>query len=176
MKRKNSSQNSAQQSNPKRIPKYILWSLLWILVFVFITLLPFVHNPLLAFTTWLTNTLLNLLGLETMVSGYRIALLTGSEMKFSIILDCTGIYPFVILTALMISFPTAFKKRVIGVVGALLTTFVFNTARLILLIYIGHSSRENFQYAHVFIFQITFILLIVIYYLWWLSWIQKKTT
>ena len=176
MKRKNSSQNSAQQSNPKRIPKYILWSLLWILVFVFITLLPFVYNPLLAFTTWLTNTLLNLFGLETMVSGYRIALLSGSEMKFSIILDCTGIYPFVILTALMISFPTSVKKRVIGVVGALLTTFVFNTARLILLIYIGHFSRENFQYAHVFIFQITFILLIVIYYLWWLSWIQKKTT
>jgi exosortase/archaeosortase family protein len=111
-----------------------------------------------------------------MVSGYQIALLTGSEMKFSIILDCTGVYPFVILTALMIAFPTTAKKRIIGVLGAFLTTFVFNTARLILLIYIGHSSRENFQYAHVFIFQITFILLIVIYYLWWLSWIQKKTT
>jgi exosortase/archaeosortase family protein len=175
MKRKTSKTKSNSSGSPNRIPRYLFWSLMWILVLVLISLLPFIQDPLLAFTTKFTNGCLQMIGLDTVVVGNQIALQSGSEMKFAIIPDCTGIYPFFILTALIISYPTKGKLRFLGVIGAFVTTFVFNYARLILLIYIGHASREYFQYAHVFVFQITFILLIVLYFLWWLSWIHKKT-
>jgi exosortase/archaeosortase family protein len=175
MKRKTSDAKNISTGSRNRIARYLFWSLIWILVLVLISLLPFIQDPLLAFTTKFTNGCLQMIGLETVVTGNQIALQSGSEMKFAMIPDCTGIYPFFILTALIVSYPTIGKLRFIGVMGAFVTTFVFNYARLILLIYIGHSSREYFQYAHVFVFQITFILLIVLYFLWWLSWIQKKT-
>ncbi|MDD4029350.1 MAG: archaeosortase/exosortase family protein [Caldisericia bacterium] len=175
MKRKNHTLNNPSSFPLKPIPKYLLVSFLWILLFVLISLLPWVQELLIVITTKLTNVCLQIIGLETTVTGNQIALLSGSEMKFSIIPDCTGIYPFLILAALIISYPATGKLRLWGVMGAFATTFLFNYARLTLLIFIGYSSREYFQYAHVFIFQITFILLIVLYFLWWLSWIYKKT-
>jgi exosortase/archaeosortase family protein len=154
--------------------RYILWVVFWILVLVFISLLPFIQEPLLFITTKITNWLLNVFHIPTLVQNTSIALTSGTEMKFSIIPDCTGIYPFIILFSLIVSFPTESNKRFIGIVGAFFFTFIVNYARLVVLIAIGHHNRVYFQYAHVFIFQLTFILLIVVYFVWWLQWIQKK--
>jgi exosortase/archaeosortase family protein len=155
--------------------KYILWVFVVILVLIFITLIPSVQNALLSITTNITNFLLETLGYKTMILGNKIALTTGTEMKFSIVPDCTGVYPFIILIGLIGSFPAEISKRIKGIFGAFVTTFSINYFRLVLLIVIGHKSREMFQYAHIFIFQISFILLIIIYFLWWVKWIMKKS-
>ncbi|MCK5848943.1 MAG: archaeosortase/exosortase family protein [Caldisericia bacterium] len=137
--------------------------------------MPPIQNALLGITTSIVNFLLEAFGYETMVLGNKIALTTGTEMKFTIIPDCTGVYPFIILIGLIGAFPIELSKRLVGVLGAFVTTFSINYIRLILLVAIGHKSREMFQYAHIFIFQISFILLIVIYFLWWVKWIMKNS-
>ena len=155
--------------------QFVLWVFFWILLFVFISLIPFVQEAFLQITTSFTNWLLNISGYETLLQGNKIALTTGTEMKFSIVPDCTGIYPFIILFSLILAFPTSVKNKLIGASGAFLTTFSVNYIRLVLLIAIGHANRELFQYAHVFIFQVSFILLIIIYFLWWIKWVLKKS-
>lgn len=130
-------------------------------------------------TTIILNYLLNILTIKTRMNGDFIMLLDGSQIKFQIAPDCTGIYPFVILTSLMIGFPfVPIIKKILGILLAALYTILFNFLRLILLFVIARHSVKWFEIAHIFIWQVSFVLLIVLFFFWWIQWarkIKKKT-
>jgi exosortase/archaeosortase family protein len=124
-------------------------------------------------TTIFLNYLLNLLHFKTRLTGNMILLLDGSQIKFQIIQDCTGIYPYIILTSLIAAFPARLSKKILGILLAFVYTFLFNYLRLILLFVIGRSSAKWFEIAHIFIWQVSFVLLIVIFFFWWVQWAKN---
>lgn len=124
-------------------------------------------------TTIFLNYLLNLLHFKTRMTGNMILLLDGSQIKFQIIPDCTGIYPLIILTSLIAGFPTRIQKKFLGILFATIYTFLFNYLRLILLFVIGRISAKWFEIAHIFIWQVSFVLLIVIFFFWWVQWAKN---
>jgi exosortase/archaeosortase family protein len=128
-------------------------------------------------TTVLLDNILHFFHFKTRLTGNIIMLLDGSQIKFQIIQDCTGIYPFIILTSLIAGFPVRFIKKLVGTFLALVYTFIFNYLRLVLLFVIGRHSAKWFEIAHIFIWQVSFVLLIIIFFFWWVQWaknINKK--
>ena len=126
-------------------------------------------------TTILLNTILHLIHIKTRMSGNMILLLDGSQIKFQIIMDCTGIYPFIILASLIAGFPVKITKKLSGFMIALFYTFLFNYLRLVLLFIIGRYSAKWFEIAHIFIWQVSFVIYIVIFFFGWIQWATKKT-
>jgi exosortase/archaeosortase family protein len=124
-------------------------------------------------TTVLLDHMLHWFHFKTRLTGNFILLLDGSQIKLQIIQDCTGVYPFIILTSLMAGFPVHFIKKLVGIGLALVYTFIFNYLRLVLLFAIGRHSEKWFEIAHIFIWQVSFVLLIVIFFFWWVQWAKK---
>jgi exosortase/archaeosortase family protein len=124
-------------------------------------------------TTILLNSILNLIHIKTRMNGNLILLLDGSQIKFQIIPDCTGIYPLIILISLMAGFPVKFLKKIIGLGLAIVCTFIFNYVRLVLLFIIGRASAKWFEIAHLIIWQISFVLFIVLFFFGWMQWAKK---
>jgi exosortase/archaeosortase family protein len=136
-----------------------------------------INNFFVKGTTVLLDNILHFFHFKTRLTGNMILLLDGSQIKFQIIQDCTGVYPFIILTSLMAGFPVRFLKKLVGIGLALIYTFIFNYLRLVLLFMIGRHSEKWFNIAHIFIWQVSFVIFIVIFFFWWVQWaknINKK--
>lgn len=132
------------------------------------------------FVNWTSISLhwiLQVLHIKTRLTGNILLLLDGSQIKFQIIPDCTVIFPFIILFSMIIGYPSRIQKKLFGILIAFFYTLLFNYIRLVLLFVIGRKSVHWFEVAHIFIWQVSFVLLIVGFFFWWMQWqknIKKK--
>jgi len=162
--------------NPKKLVinpslRFILLSIFIISILVFISSLNFIQQFLTAFTALSLHSILNALGISVrLVEPIVLQLVHGSQMKFSIIPDCTGIYPAVVLCGFIFAFPANSRKKTLGIFGAIAASFVMNYLRLVSLIALAQVSVRTFEIAHLIIWQSSFIILVIAYFLWWLRW------
>ncbi len=161
------------KSESKDILKFsiIATSVIVILVLLFSTNI--IENALISFTAKSTNALLNLFGVRTSLRGNTIALLSGTQTKLQIIPDCTGIYPFIIMVGFILAYPSKLKNKLLGILFGGILSLLVNYIRLITLIVVAEKSYDTFQYLHIFIWQTTFIILVIFYFLWWINWSKK---
>jgi len=117
--------------------------------------------------------ILNILHIKTRLTGNILLLLDGTQIKFQIVPDCTGIFPLIILISLLVGYPSSFVKKFYGILLAFFYTFLFNYLRLVLLFVIARKSVHWFEIAHIFIWQVSFVFLIVSYFFWWMQWKRK---
>jgi len=158
----------------KDIIKFILIAVALIVGLVLLFSINAIENSIISFTARSTNFLLNLFGVRASLKGNIILLLYGTQAKFEIIPDCTGIYPFIILVSFILAYPADLKHKLLGILYAGILSLIVNYIRLIMLLLIAGKSFKAFQYAHIFIWQTTFIALVIFYFLWWINW-SKET-
>lgn len=89
---------------------------------------------------------------------------------------CTGILEIIILvSAILASFGIALKKKLIGVLFAIISGFIFNFIRIwITLNIIMMQEAQVFEIAHDVLFRLTLLIYIVIVYVIWFSWAEGK--
>ena len=82
---------------------------------------------------------------------------------------CTGIMEFVLLASAIISTGEITKrKKIIGVIGAGIATYLFNVIRIIITVsLIDKTSLETIELAHDLLFRISLFVLIAGYYFVW---------
>ena len=114
--------------------------------------------------------LLNMLGVDAMTNG-SIVRLDGLWM--GIVDGCTGIYEILVYTAAVLAFPTSMKKRAVGIAFGISLLVLLNMARLICLAFVGIYSAESFEFVHLYLWQVTLILLIVIVLSIWICKVVK---
>ena len=154
----------------KDILKFSLIAIVVIVGLVLLFSISSIENSLINFTAKSTNTLLNLFGIRSSLRGNTIILLSGTQAKLQIIPDCTGIYPFIIMVGFIFAYPAKLKNKLLGILFGGVLSLVVNYARLITLITVAEKSYDAFQYLHIFIWQTTFIILVIFYFLWWINW------
>lgn len=162
-----------QKTKSKEIIKFSLIAVAIIIGLVAIVSIDGFENLLINFTAKSVNSLLNIFGVRASLRGTTILLLEGTKAKFNIIPDCTGIYPFIILVGFILAYPATLKQKFLGIVYAGVLSLVVNYIRLITLLIIAQKSFNAFQYAHIFIWQTTFVILVIFYFLWWINWSKK---
>ena len=114
--------------------------------------------------------LLNMLGFDAMTDG-SIVRLDGFRMV--IVDECTGIFEILVYTAAVLAFPTSMKKKAVGVAFGIPLLVMLNMARLICLAFVGIYDAESFEFVHLYLWQVTLILLIVIVLSIWICKVVK---
>ncbi len=154
----------------KNILKFGIIAILVIIGLILLFSIDTIENFFISYTAKSTNAILNLIGIRTSLRGTTIALLSGTQAKLQIIPDCTGIYPFIIIVGFILAYPAKLKNKLLGILFGGVLSLVVNYARLVTLIIVAEKSYDAFQYMHIFIWQTTFIILVIFYFLWWINW------
>lgn len=110
---------------------------------------------------------LRALGAESSLEG-NLVRLGGFGVR--IIEECTGIFEAVIFAAAVLAFPTGLAKKAIGIALGVPLLYLFNAARILVLLVVGRSWPARFEFMHLYFWQATLILMITSV---WLLWIFK---
>jgi archaeosortase B (VPXXXP-CTERM-specific) len=100
---------------------------------------------------------------------------SGSLMQLGtfgvlIIEECTGIFEMLIFMAAVLAYPTGWRDKLLGFALGIPLLYLFNLARIIVLLWIGRFHNELFEFMHIYFWQATLILMITSV---WLLWILK---
>lgn len=162
-------------TTPKSSTFPILWFLLLSIIFISILVivfsLGFVQDFFIKFTATSLYGIMNLLSIPVnLVEPHVLQLSEGTRLRFSIVPDCTGVYPIAILSGIILAYPARSGKKILGIIGAVFSSLLVNYIRMITLMAIAVSSFRAFEIAHLLIWQTSFVLLVVGYFLWWIRW------
>jgi len=98
------------------------------------------------------------------------AILTSHGFSIEVIFECTGAFTMFILNGLVLSWPAAWWRKAIGVVGGCLALYLCNLARMTTLIFVGTRWPEHFETFHKYFWQATFIAVVLLVWFVWLEW------
>lgn len=115
--------------------------------------------------------LMSFLGFESSSYGQSVYMDGFSVM---IIDECTGMYELLVYAGCILAYPTTRNKKLLGLVLGIPAMFGVNMVRLIFLSFVGIFYPAMFSYVHYYLWQITFIFLIVMFMLLWIEKIVKK--
>jgi archaeosortase B (VPXXXP-CTERM-specific) len=114
--------------------------------------------------------ILGTVGIKSTLIGSNVAF---STFSMEIVRQCTGIFEVIVLASCILAFPTGLTKKVSGIVFAIPIVYFFNLGRLLLLSLIGLYSFRLFEIAHDYLLQITFVLLVVFFWMFWIERVVK---
>lgn len=122
--------------------------------------------PLTAGIAKVSGVLLNLLGQGVTMRGTQIH---GPRFAVDIQNGCNGLETVVIFLAAVLSFPSPWRSRLIGVVLGTLAIQIINLVRVVALFLTGSYLPKLFDNSHTVIWQTIVIVFGVLLFLYWAS-------
>ncbi len=108
--------------------------------------------------------LLTLLGIPASRS-YDIVKLGSVSLR--IVYECTGGFAFFIFSSATLAFPTSWAKRLTAQLIGLISIFLLNSIRLVLISWIAYRSPNVFDFIHKYLWQVTFPVVVVLLFILW---------
>ena len=126
------------------------------------------HGPL----EWFTKVMAKFSGGLASVFSSNVTcvkdLVTYDGFSVKIIDECTGIFEVLIFTIAVLAYPASLKKKFLGVAAGVPIIFGVNIVRLTILMIAGSKSYDLFLFLHLYLWQITLILIIAGVWVGWL--------
>ena len=113
------------------------------------------------------NWFLNMFGFETRAEAGAVI---SSSFHMNINHGCDAVDAIIILTAIVLAFPTRWSKKLIGAFVGLLFLVVLNLIRIISLFWLGEQHPAWFEFAHVELWQFLFIIMTLAFCALWIRW------
>ena len=98
------------------------------------------------------------------------AIITSQGFSIEVIFECTGAFTMFILNGMILSWPSPWIRKIIGVVGGCAVLYFFNLARMSTLVFVGARWPQNFDTFHKYFWQATFIAVVLLCWFVWLEW------
>lgn len=98
------------------------------------------------------------------VSGFAVKIEEG----------CNGVEAGLILIAAIISFPSSWLQKLVGIGVGILLVQILNLVRVISLFYLGQWNKDAFEWAHLYLWQALIILDVLVVFLYWMHWVAKQ--
>lgn len=114
------------------------------------------------------------LGLFRIETGRNYYLIDACGHEFEIILECSGIYTALLYVSCVLSFPADLKRKTAGIALGLPAIFVINIIRLTTLMVIDIRLPLFSDFAHCYVWDVSFIILVVILFQIWVDGIVEK--
>jgi len=125
-------------------------------------------KPIFAGYAQIGSSILNLFGEGTVANGVGIE---SPQFSLTIKEGCDAITPMIIFSMAILAFPIALRLKWPGLLLGLIALFILNIIRIISLYYVGkHFSFEVFDFMHVSIWQILFLIITIFIWLVWMRW------
>ena len=128
------------------------------------------------FTTNVYVTWIDVLGLDASANGRQAtATIRDKRVSFLVEYGCNGLLMYLLLTATMLPFPCAWKRKLLGLFLGLVFAFISNQIRLFGLMNVLTFIRdpEDFHIWHTGFGQAYAIIMVLIYWQIWLSWQRR---
>jgi exosortase H (IPTLxxWG-CTERM-specific) len=110
----------------------------------------------------------NFLSVFTDNTGYDGVFVSFKGFPVEIIDECTGLFEMLIYIAAVISFSTTIRKKLIGIAIGIPAIYIFNVIRIIILLVVGAGSQKAFEFMHLYLWQVTLIIMIAAIWVGWL--------
>ena len=121
-----------------------------------------------------SNDILNIMGIKTLIIDDAIYLPSG--ITLDIVFECTGIYEMIILSAIILSYPTNIKNKLYGIVFGIGTIYILNMIRLASISYILTYHADKFDFVDKYLWQISLVVFISLTYMIWLRLIERSNS
>jgi archaeosortase B (VPXXXP-CTERM-specific) len=160
-----------EASENKEVLKYVAFFIAFCfafyLVYYFLTVsgsMVMVH--LRNITAHILGAILSLAGVEVVVSG---AMVSIHGFGLEIIEECTAVFSSIVYCSCVLAYPTALKNKGLGIAFGVPSLYAINILRLFILALVGISYPGIFEFVHVYLWQASFIIFVVVIFLLWLS-------
>ncbi|WP_340818546.1 archaeosortase B [Methanolobus sp. WCC4] len=124
-----------------------------------------------AMTANALSVLMSLFGVDSFASGQSVYMNGFSVM---VIDECTGMYELLVYAGCVLAYPTTMRKRSLGIVLGIPAMLTINMFRLVFLSFVGLMYPSLFSYVHYYLWQVTFIFLIILLLLLWIENVVKN--
>ena len=100
---------------------------------------------------------------------------TSYQFAFHVVSECGAIEVMAIFFSAVIAFPTAWRKRLIGLACGLPLMYLLNIFRLTLLAIIGAVDRGGqwFKFTHEYLWQAVYIVFVVVVWMCWIEFVVR---
>jgi len=121
-------------------------------------------------TALILGVLLSPLG-KTEVSGAK---LSFNGFTVEIIDECTVIFSAIVYCSCVLAYPTTLKRRAIGIILGVPCLYAINLLRLFILAIVGAFYPSMFEFVHVYLWQASFIIFVILIFLLWLKMTEEQ--
>jgi exosortase H (IPTLxxWG-CTERM-specific) len=137
---------------------YLLFGGTLIFLFTFTMINPVVDHVLMpynSFLAWSTAEVVSLLGSDHVISAGTTV--TSAGFVFSIAEGCNGVYALAVVVAGMVSFPLSWRRKIIGLIIAVVFVMMLNYIRILSLWYAGESGSFLYEAMHTYLWEFIII-------------------
>jgi exosortase/archaeosortase family protein len=98
----------------------------------------------------------------------------ASGASIEIVSDCSPHMPFLIFAAVILAFPSSWRQRSLGLLFGAAVIHVFNTVRIMTLIWILSWRHDWFEFVHVYLWQTGTILIVFLTFALWIRTVSPR--
>lgn len=102
--------------------------------------------------------------------------LSSPRASLSIVRGCDGAGVAFLLIAAVLAFSAGWKRKLLGILGAVLLTYVLNQVRVVGLYFVAAYRHEWFNLLHNFLIPTFIIVVCCIFFAWWAAWSAEGST
>jgi archaeosortase B (VPXXXP-CTERM-specific) len=123
------------------------------------------------FTANALGIIFSIAGANVVVNG---SLVSINGFGLEIIDECTAVFSSIVYSACILAYPTTIRKKGIGVALGIPVLYAINILRLVILAQVGITRPALFEFVHVYLWQASFIIFVVVIFLLWLKFVVKE--
>jgi archaeosortase B (VPXXXP-CTERM-specific) len=159
----------------KEVLKYIAFFIAFCFAFYIVYYFLTVSNSMVMLrlrnvTALILGTFFSLRGAEVVVNGATVSI---NGFPLEIIDECTAVFSSIVYCSCVLAYPTTLKKKGLGIAFGVPSLYAINILRLFILALVGISYPGMFEFVHVYLWQASFIIFVVVIFLLWLRMIVK---
>jgi exosortase H (IPTLxxWG-CTERM-specific) len=116
---------------------------------------------------WVTYKVMRAFGTPVSLDG-----VTVRVPNFGVLIrnNCNAAYEMGLYAAATLAYPAPASRRTTGILAAVVVLYVVNLIRVMSLLYLGYLLPGFFEAAHVYVWQVLFLVVVAAL---WLSWIGR---
>jgi len=101
------------------------------------------------------------------------AIVSINGFGLEIIDECTAVFSAIVYCSCVLAYPTTLKNRGMGILFGVPSLYAINILRLVVLALVGIYHPNMFEFVHVYLWQASFIIFVVVLFLLWLRLVVK---
>ncbi|NQE46804.1 hypothetical protein C5S31_12360 [ANME-1 cluster archaeon GoMg2] len=117
-------------------------------------------------TALILGAIFSLVGLDVVVRG---DVLTINGFSMEIIDECTAVFSSIVYSSCVLAYPATPKQKGLGILFGVPSLYAINLLRIFVLALVGMHNPEMFEFMHVYLWQASFIIFVVVLFLIWLK-------
>ncbi|MFN8586841.1 MAG: archaeosortase/exosortase family protein [Candidatus Eisenbacteria bacterium] len=145
----------------------------WAVALWLVSRIPAVEAAGIRVTVLTVRTALQLAGLHVQQIGRHLAV-GGAGIEIAP--DCSPHLPYLLFAGAVLASPATWRQRIAGLALGALVIHVFNSVRILALIGVLALRPALFEFAHVYLWQIGTLVVVIAAFALWLPWTAPRST